>query len=626
MLSKKLTHVNMMYERSNYLSDDIKKIYEKSKKIPDFFVDLARDLLFWEKDFKKVFDDSNAPLYKWFADGMINPFYNILSKHLDSATKNKAALIWKGSDHTERIYTYQSLYSETMKFASALKKLGVSKGDKVFIYMPNIPELVISMLACVRIGAVHVVYHHSYSSEAFAERIDDCAPDFIICCDISQTGSEREIKNKVDISIGKASYSPKHCIVVQRSEKRVHMKPLRDLWYHDLISDEDFSSAKSIENVYYESNDPLFMMYTSTNLKVPKSLVYNCAGYLLWTYFSYLLIFDPTNLDTYWSTADISWISGHTYGVYGPLMAGQTVLVFEDTLDINNAQRFYDICEKFQVTKFYTTPTILKSIMNAAQKRSIYRKLKSIKLVATGGEKAPEDLVEWVFKKILFSNKPIINVYSLTEAGGALAANIPGFSEVDFSNVSKPLPGIQPVLYDEFSDDVIEDTEKKGLLMLSRYTPSLCSKIFNGNDLYKNIYWKKVGGEYLFKTGDGAEFTEDGSIILTGRMDDVMHIGGKRLSFREIEAAIKKHPLVLDAAVININDEKRGDMLVAFCVLKKKLEESYYDLTVREIRETIISEIGEIVLPDEIKFTRALPKSPDGEILRDMLKEIAIQM
>lgn len=625
-MSKKLTDINMMYERVNYSVDDIKKFYDKSKKVPEFFADLAKDLLFWEKDFKRVFDDSSAPFYKWFTEGMINPFYNILSKHLDSATKNKAALIWKGSDHTERIYTYQSLYSETMKFASALKKLGINKGDKVFIYMPNIPELVISMLACIRIGAVHVVYHHSYSAGAFAERIDDCSPELVICCDVSQTGSEREIKNKVDISIEKASNPPKHCIVVKRSEKRVHMKPLRDLWYHDLISDEDFSSAKNMESVSYESNDPLFMMYTSTNLKVPKSLVYNCAGYLLWTYFSYLLLFDPNNRDTYWSTADISWIPGHTYGVYGPFMAGQTILIFEDTLDINNALRFYDICEKFQITKFYTTPTILKSIMNAAQKRNVYRKVKSIELIATGGERTSQDLIDWVFKKILFNNKPIINIYSLTEAGGALAANIPGFSDVDFSNVSKPLPGVHPLLYDEFSGSIIKDPGKKGLLMLSKYTPFLCSNIYNGSDLYENIYWKKVRGEYLFKTGDGAEFTEDGNIILTGRMDDVMHIGGKRLSFREIEEAIKKHPLVVDAAVVNINDEKRGDMLVAFCVLQKKLEESYYDQTVREIRETIIAEIGEIVLPEEVKFTRALPKSPDGEILRDMLKEIATQM
>lgn len=626
MLNKKLTDVNKNYKRANYSSEEIKKFYKEAESNLTFFNKISLELLTWDKKFDKVLDESEAPFYKWFSGGLLNPFYNILTKHLHSATKNKAAIIWKGSDHTEKIYTYQSLYSETMKFASALKKLGVNKGDKVFIYMPNIPELIISMLACVRLGAVHVVYHHSYSSESFAERLDDCKPNYIICCNVSYTGAEREIKKKVDASIEKASYSPKHCIVVQRSEKKVHMKPLRDLWYHDLISDEDFTSAKNLDSVYYDSADPLFMTYTSTNLKEPKGLVFNCAGYLLWVYFSYLLIFDPNDLDTYWSTADISWIPGHSYGAYGPLMAGQSILIFEDTLDMNNAYRFYDICEKFQVTKFYTTPTILKSIMNAAQKRSIYRKLSSIELIATGGERTSDELLEWVFKKILFQKKPIVNIYSLTEAGGALAANIPGYSEIDFSNVSKPLPGIDVFIYDELDESKINAQGRKGSLMLSKLTPSICKNICNGSELYRSIYWRKVDSDFLFKTGDGAEFTENYEIVLTGRMDEVMHIGGKRVSFTEIEAAIKKHPLVIDAAVININDEKRGDMLVAFCVLSRKIEESYYDQTVREIRETIISEIGEIVLPAEIKFTRALPKSADGSILRDMLKEIATQM
>lgn len=626
MLIKQLTDVNKEYTRTNFSVNEIEEFYKEAEDKISFFQKISLEILTWEKQFKKVLDESEAPFYKWFTGGLLNPFYNVLAKHLDNTTKNKAAIIWKGSDHTEKIYTYQSLYSETMKFASALKKLGVNKGDRVFIYMPNIPELIISMLACIRIGAVHVVYHHSYSSESFAERLDDCKPNFIVCSNASYTGAEREIKNKVDASIEKAAHNPKHCIVVQRSEKRVHMKPLRDLWYHDLISDEDFTYAKDLESVSYDSSDPLFMTYTSTNLKEPKGLVFSCAGYLLWAYFSYLLIFDPNDLDTYWSTADISWIPGHSYGVYGPLMAGQTMLIFEDTLDMNNAYRFYDIIEKFQITKFYTTPTILKSIMNAAQKRSIYRKLSSIDLIATGGEKTSNELLEWIFKKILSQKKPIVNIYSLTEAGGALAANIPGYSDVDFANVSKPLPGIHVLLYDELNESEISTHGQKGSLMLSKYTPSICKNICNGSDLYKSIYWRKTDKDYLFKTGDGAEFTENFDIILTGRMDDVMHIGGKRVSFTEIESAIKKHPLVLDAAVVNINDEKRGDMLLAFCVLKRKIEESYYDQTVREIRETIMSEIGEIVLPDEIKFTRALPKSADGSILRDMLKEIAVQM
>jgi acetyl-CoA synthetase len=622
-IEKRLTSVNKSYKRKNIHNIDLEQLYNISDQ-KEFFKQLADKFLIWEKKYTKVLDESNAPHFIWFKGGKINPLENILTKHLSTEKKNKAALIWKGSDHVERIFTYQSLYSEVSKCAAALTKLGVKYRDKVQIYMPNIPELVITMLACLKIGAVHSVYHHSYSADAFSERIDDCKPFIVITSNTTILGSEKNMKEKVDEALNKSKHQPEYCIVVERTQKKVHMKPLRDIWYHDLISDSDYSDSRAITDTVYNSEDTIFLLITSTNLNVPKSLKFSVAGYLLWAFYSYCLFFDPKEDDTYWCTADISWITGHSYVIYGPLMAGQTTVMFEDSIDINNAGRFYDLVDKFNINKIYTTPSILKSLMNAAHKKNVFRKQNSIELVAAGGEKQNPIVVEWVFENILNEKGPFLDIFTLTEAGGAICGEIPGVSDFKMESVSKPLPGVSLSILDSNNNEISTPNEQGELLIAS--LPSICNTICNGDDIYRKIYWKKVNGKYLFKTGDGAEYTADMDIKLTGRLDNVLHIGGKRVSLIEIETALAKHPNIKEVAIVPISDEKRGDKLIAFCVVNNEIDESYYDKTISEFNEIIREEIANITCPSEYRFTKMLPKSPNGQILRDLLKEIAMQM
>lgn len=623
-LEKSLTDANKAYKRVDVFPVDLEHLYDidDSEK---FFEGLAKEFLIWSKPFSKVLDESKLPFFNWFKGGKIRPLENILTKHLSTSKKNKAALIWKGSDHMERIFTYQSLYSEVSKCAAALTKLGVKHRDKIQIFMPNVPELVITMLACVKIGAIHSVYHHSYSADSFAERLDDCQPYLVITSNTSMLGAEKNMKEKVDIAMTKSKYQPKYCIVVERTPKKVHMKPLRDIWYHDLISDAGYVDSEAVEDAEYDSNDTLFLLITSTNLNVPKALKFSAAGYLMWAFYSYCLLFDPEEGDTYWSTADISWITGHSYVIYGPLMAGQTTVMFEDSIDMNNAGRFYDIVDKFKVNKLYTTPSILKSLMAASQKKNVFRKQESIQLLAAGGEKQNNDVVEWAFNKLLRSKGPFLDIFTLTEAGGAICGEIPGVSSINLKSVSRPLPGVPVAMLDSANKEIVL-SGIKGEMVLYGSIPSMCTSICNGDELYKNIYWKKVGSKYVFKTGDGAEYTESMGIKLAGRIDNVLHIGGRRVSLVEIEVALLKHSNISEVAVVSLSDEKRGDKLIAFCVVHKEIDESYYDKIVAEFNEVVVEEIADITCPNEYRFTKMLPKSPDGQILRDLLKEIASQM
>lgn len=587
---------------------------------------LAGKYLEWEEPFSSVISGDHKTGYSFFKGGKICPLKNILRKHLTTYTKNKAAIIWIGSDGQQRVYTYQSLFSDVIKTASAMRKLGIRRGDRVMIHLPNIPELVIFMLACTKLGAVHVVYHASYSSESLADRINDCNPAIVVTADESITGGYTKMKDKLDIALQKVEKEPQYCIVVERTGKRVHMKPLRDLWYHDIISDEKHSNANAMPYEPHAGDDTMFMLYTSTNMAEPKALYFPYGGYLMWAYVSYLMLFDIKETDTYWCTADISWITGHSYLVYGPLMAGQTVLLYEDSIDTENAGRFYDMCDKFNVNKLYTTPSMLRTLMNAAQKKKIFRDIKTLELVATGGEKMTSDLLQWASGKLCRNKAVFIDIYSLTEAGGAIFSAVPGYGDLEYGTVVKSLPTVPAVLMDKTVKTFITDTDKQGEIVLRSPFPSLARGIFGQTGVFEKLYWKEAAGKPYFSTGDGGKYNENGNMMLTGRLDDVLHIGGKRLSLVEIEEAVKKYENIKECAIINVNDEKRGEKLIAFCVLKKQLDESYHDQTVREIRETILDEIGEVALPGEIRFSRTIPKSPDGVILRDLLKEIAVQM
>jgi len=508
-----------------------------------------------------------------------------------------------------------------------LKKLNLNRTDKILIFMPNIPEIIIAMLACVKLGLVHTVYHPSYSAENLASRFEDCKYSIIITADGYFSKTTINLKDKVDQALNISQHKPKYCIVVKRLGQRVHMKPLRDLWYHDLISDEDYSRAFAIEEAVYDANDTIFTLVTSTHLTTQKALKYRAAGFLLWAKFSHLLLFDPSDEDIFWNTADISWITGHTYKVYGPLLNGQTIFLFEDTIEVDNAMDFYEFLDKYNINKFYTTPTILNRLMNADEKKGIFRRQKYLELIATGGERRNEESTKWAFKKLLNNEHPMINIYTITEAGGAVSAQILGFSEIkNIFSVGKPLPGIPLKIIDSKTGLDIEQPFIKGEITFSSPFPSLTSGFCGNTKLSNKIYIKSIGINKFFRTGDGGEYLEDKDILLTGRMDDVLHVGGKRINFLMIEDAIKSHKNIKDAAVVNIIDEKRGETLIAFCVLNKNIDESFYNDLFIEINELIIDKVGEVILPDIYKITSIIPKLPNGEVNREILKEVALQI
>lgn len=624
MIYERLSELNKGYQRKNIDINKLKELY--SLDILKLFDYIGTTFLEWKTPYSPVLEMKHPPKYTFYSNGKLDPIHNLLGKHLNSNKKNKAALIWRGSDYTERIFTYQSLHFEMLKFAYALKQLGVKKYERVLIYLPNVPEAVISMLACIRIGAVHTLYHYSYSPDALAERINDCKPSIIITTDYSFAGTEIDIKSKVDEALKKCTHQPKHVVVVERIPKKTHMKPIRDLWYHDLLSDTDFKDAASLENTYLDSNDPIFAMVTSTHFNEPKGLVYNVGGYLVWTHFIYTILFDPDDNDTFWNTSDISWINGHSYGIYGPLLTGSTTVMFEDAITFENAKRFYGIVERYKINKCYTTPRIMKTLMNADMKKKIYSPIRSLELLYLGGEPIEEEVLDWTYKKIVNKQSPILNIYSVTELGGAIAAHIPEFSEIKRDSVGHAFPGVQLGVYDSITKTRFEYSNLKGLLMLEHPIPAMCTQLCHDEELFYKTFWKNYNNKYVFRTGDSAYFDDDKSLYLAGRVDNVIHISGKRINLTQVEEAINKNRFVKESAIIILNDEKRGDTMVAFCVLHRKVDESLHKRIMTEIHETILEELGEVVLPQEIKFVRVLPKGADGSILRDLLKEIAMQM
>lgn len=624
MVYELINEANKKYKRHFLTPEDIDNL----KKMP--YMDVAdyvgKNFIEWEEQYSQVFEYNKPPKYTFFKGGRLNPFYNILEKHLYSKNKNKAAIIWRGSDYTEKIFTYQSIAFEASKLAYAFKKLGVKKGDRVLIYLPNIPEAVITMLACVRIGAVHALYHYSYSAEALKERIEDCEPSIIVTTNYSLTGNELDVKTKVDEALKKSNYQPKHVVVVERIPKKAHMKPLRDLWYHDLLSDTDFKEAMTLEPTILNSDEPLFIMITTTHFVEPKGLAYSVAGFLAWAHFTFKLIFDPKDGDTIWNMSDVAWMNSHNYKIYGPLMAGATSVMFEDSIHMQNARRFYGIVERYNVNKCYTSPRVIRALMSADMRKRVFERLDNLELFFLGGEQIDEELLNWLFKKLGKSKMPVLNVYSATELGSAITAQLPGYSEVKQNSVGQPLPGVDLGIYDSITKTKIKCHNEKGLVSIEKPLMSMCSKLCHGEELFYKTFWKNFDGKYVFRIGDAGYFDEESHFYLTGRIDDVIHVGGKRINLQQVEDAINKHKLIKESAIIILNDEKKGDSIIAFCVLKKNVDESSYSLIIDEINEVIIEELGESVLPQEIKFVRVLPKGAEGNILKDLLKEIAMQM
>ncbi len=596
--------------------------YEDYKKFYDY---LAKKYINWYKNYWDVIDEKKAPEYNWFTKGKLDISHNVFEKYVDSEIKNKAAIIWEGIDSTSKIYTYQTLHSEVSKLALALKHLGIKKGDRVFIFMPNLPETIISMLACNKIGAIHILYNYKFSPEALFERIIDCEPKIIITSDGSFEEGYFKVKGKIDEIWDKIEKIVKYCIIVKRTNKKIKIRPFKDLWFHELIESVDYHTAQISKNHIFESEDPLFIIYTSTNVQSPQGLVHSSAGYLLWASFTTDLIFDLYYKDIIWTNFDLSTIAGHTYAVYGPLSRGGTSLIFEGVIDYESAEKFYEIIEKYSVTVLYTYPNTLRNLMRAKYKKKISGNTKNLKLIATSVETMEKELLRWVIDEIGNNNTPIIDIWYQTETGGAICSAIPCFVPPKPQSIAKPLLGVDAKIVDNMGNE-INNPNTPGIIALRKPMPSLIRKLWKNGNKYKSIYWNKFLGKNYFYTGDSAYYDEDGYIYLTGRVDDVINVEGRRVNLAQIENIIRRIPQVKEVAVIWYHHPRKGGILSAFCVLKKNVQEWELQNIEDEIKLRLNENIGEWINLQEIRFTKILPKGPDGEVLKDILKEIAIGM
>ena len=618
-----MVYPKLSYQRRCITAED----YDAYQNMPDkeLFDLLGKKYLEWETPYRKVRDDMSPPYYRWYTGGKLNVYENLVGKHLKTVRRNKAALIWRGVDHGERTITYQALAHEVSCLINGLVHLGVKRGDKVFLYMPDIPEMVMAMLACASIGAVHIAYHMAYSAEALAQRLRHCRAKYIITCDGAPLRS-RALKEVVNEAVERIDYDINHCVVVEHSGQQVSMRPKRDIWYRDLVTDPTFSTGAEVDLIH-NADEPLFMLYTSTKSKYPRGTIHSLAGYLMWAQFTTELLFDLEEMDIFWNTADLAWVNGHTYGVYGPLALGATVFLYEGTISYENTKYFFDYLDKYHVTVLYTNPALLRSVMRAkSTKRFLNRSSNSLRMIGVGGEKISEDLYDWTqYKLTNMCNLPITQIWGQTETGGCLIAGVPGVLDYDDDTMMRPLPGVDARVVDSDGHPVNAGGEP-GRLVLGSPLPSMLQDLYKDDIGYQQVFWKKFMERTYFTTGDGAYYDEKSNLNLTGRLDNILSTGSGRRSIDEIEESILTLARVRECAAIVVDHPAQGFILVTYCVLAESRDESYREKTLREIREHIIEEIGELNVPDRIRFTKYLPKTPDNRINRALLKEIALQM
>lgn len=617
-----MIHPRFEYRRKRISADE----YERLQSLPqeELFALLARRYLEFERDFTKVVDRRRGPFYRWFPDGRLDLFSNLLGKHLHGGQRNKAALIWRGIQGQERIHTYATLAQEVRSLASAMQHLGVKPGDHVLLFLPNLPEQVVSMLACASIGALHVVYHMSYAAESVSQRISHCQPSMIITSDGSPLRT-RTLKSVVDEALERSEHEVAHCLVVAHTGFPVHMKPKRDLWYHQLIADPEYTHGDITK--LRSADEALFMLYISGKSRTRRGIVHSIGGYLTWAQFTTELLFDMEDYDILWNTSDLAWIHGHSYAVYGPLGLGATVFLYEGAISYENTSLFFDCLDKYQITVLYTAPSVLRSVMRAkSTRRYVNRYSNSLRFVGCGGEMLQEDVYKWTQYELTNKrNLPITQIWGQTETGGGLIAGVPGVLNYKDDTMMRPLPGVQARIVDK-QGQAITETYVPGRLVLTAPLPSMLMNVYRDDETYRQVYWEKYPKHQYYATGDSAYYDENQNVVLAGRMDSFLSAGAGRRSLVEIEEVVRTYRCIKDCAAIVIDHPAHGYMLVLFCVLKNYRDESYREQTLREIKEHIIEESGELNLPDTIRFTKYLPKNPDNTVNKNLLQEIAVQM
>ncbi len=579
-----------------------------------FWADMAKELS-WIKPWKKVMDcDFSQGKIKWFEGGKINASFNCLDRHINTWRKNKAAIVWVGDEPGEhRIYTYQQLYDQVNRFACVLRDKGVRKGDRVAIFLPMIPELPIAMLACARIGAVHSVIFGGFSAESLLNRIQDCGAKVLITSDSGRRGGKQvPLKNTANQALDSCP-ELKVTIVVKHTDADVEMKAGRDFWWH-----EEMQAAKHIcKPAPCNAEDPLFILYTSGSTGKPKGVVHTTAGYLLYAYLTFKWIFDIKDEDIYWCTADIGWITGHTYIVYGPLAAGATLVMFEGVPTYPDPGRFWQIVDDYKVTILYTAPTAIRALARYGTEWPRKYNLNSLRILGSVGEVLNPEAWKWYYKNIGKGRCPIVDTWWQTETGGIVLSSFPGATPTKPGSAGLPFPGVVPMIIND--EGKKRKLNESGYLVLTTPWPGMARTIFKDHERFKQTYFTQFPGYYF--TGDGAKKDRDGYYWLMGRVDDVINVSGHRLGTAEIESALVSHNAVAEAAVVGYPHEIKGEGIYAFVVLNagiKKTETLKKDL-IKHVRK----EIGPIATPDKIQFAETLPKTRSGKIMRRILRKVA---
>jgi len=589
-----------------------KALYQQSIRAPEKFWAKIASELDWFQKWKKVLV-WDPPFAKWFVGGKINISYNCLDRHLTTWRRNKAALIWEGEPGESRTLTYQQLHREVCKFANALKALGVKPGDRVVLYMPLIPELAIAMLACARIGATHSVIFGGFSSQAIVDRITDAEARVIVTADGGfRKGHIVKLKENVDEALKQLPFV-ESVIVFKRAGREIHMEPGRDHWWHSVM--ENASDVCPAEKL--DAEHPLFILYTSGTTGKPKGVVHTTGGYLTGAYITTKLVFDLKDTDTYWCTADIGWVTGHSYVVYGPLANGTTSVMYEGAPNWPEPDRFWRIINKHKISILYTAPTAIRAFMAWGEEWPLKHDLSSLRLLGTVGEPINPEAWMWYHKVIGKAKCPIVDTWWQTETGAIMITPLPGATTTKPGSGTFPFFGVVPEVVDRSGKPVGKN--QGGYLVIRKPWPSMLRTIYRDPERYVKQYWSDIPGVYF--TGDGARQDSDGYFWIMGRVDDVLNVSGHRLGTAEIESALVSHPFVAEAAVVGKPDDIKGSAICAFVTLESKRHPSTQ--LKEDLRKHVTKEIGAMARPDEIRFARALPKTRSGKIMRRLLREMA---
>ncbi len=594
---------------------EYRSLWKKSVRNPEkFWGGLARELD-WRKKWKQVLE-WKAPFAKWFIGGKLNVAENCLDRHLRGATKNKAAIIWEGEPGESRTLTYAQLHREVCRFANVLKRNKVRKGDRVLIYMPMIPEAAIAMLACARLGAIHSVVFGGFSAESIKDRANDSGATCIVTADGGyRRGAIVPLKHNVDAALKDGSTKVKHVIVFRRAHNEVHIEEGRDVWWHREL---EYVTAHC-PAVEMDAEDPLFILYTSGSTGKPKGILHTTAGYLLGAYVTTKYVFDLRPDDIYWCTADVGWITGHSYLVYGPLANGATSVMYEGAPNWPESDRFWKIIADHGVTILYTAPTAIRAFIKWGDEWPARHDLTSLRLLGTVGEPINPEAWMWYFHKIGGGRCPIVDTWWQTETGAIMITPLPGATPIKPGTATLPFFGIDAAIVDDAGNEV--GPNEGGKLVVRKPWPSMLRTIWGDKARYKEAYWSEFKKQGFYFTGDGARRDQDGYFWIVGRIDDVLNVAGHRLGTAEIESALVSHESVAEAAVVGCPDEIKGQGVAAFVTLKTGQEPT--DKLKEELRKHVANAIGAIAKPDQIRFADALPKTRSGKIMRRLLKQIA---